>query len=494
MALTPGDIVLERYRVDALVGEGGMGKVYRATHVRTGQQVALKILHAVSSEAAVRFEREACLMARVRHPNVVTILDYGRCPQGAPCIAMELATGQTLEERLERRGPVPWFEALDVLLGVLDGLEAIHQAELLHRDLKPDNIVTYEQSGLERVKLLDFGIAVSLRETDRLTHQGDLIGTPAYMAPEQLIDADVDARADLFSAALIAYELTTGALPFPSGSIVELATRVQRRAPEPATPAGLPEIEPAFAESLLRALDPDPDARYPNARVFARELRELRRACGLGRRPTGAYGTLPRPGPVEASARRTPPLELRRTEPGQRSARARLASRATLPWGTLPDQVRAELDPAPDGRAAARARTPMPGPAVPDACRTMDLPAAGRRVTRQGGTTRLLVLGRAPVARLDRPDARAWLDGLVAPRGRSLYPAPSWWCGLIETDDPAELTHRMRALHATFERTLGPDARLACAPVPPEFDLCPEQLDGRRPRPPELDRLASRLR
>ncbi len=286
MELKPGQRVLDRYVVEGLIGEGGMGRVYRARHVRLNHTVALKVLfNAASPETAARFELEAQLMARVRHPNVVSILDYGIVSGGLPCIAMEYVEGEPLDTRLARRGALPWNEALEIIIRILSGLEAIHAASILHRDLKPGNVLVIDGE-VETCKLLDFGIAKSMVDDQRLTHAGGILGTPAYMAPEQLLAGDVDERTDVWAAAAIFWELLTGRLPFESHTLAALIDRASREAPPPVAPPDQPAIPAELQQLIVQALAPAASARPPNARSFAQALRSARlSASGPRRKP-----------------------------------------------------------------------------------------------------------------------------------------------------------------------------------------------------------------
>jgi len=198
MALSVGELVLDRYVIEALIGQGGMGEVYRARHQTLGMPVAVKAVTGdASAELTARFTREAQLLARVRHPNVVSILDVGRTLGGTPCMVMEFLEGEALDARLERRGASPWREVRAVALAVLKGLTAIHGAGIVHRDLKPANVLITRGSP-SIVNIFDFGIAQPTGDgAAKMTRTGAVIGTPAYMSPEQLVGGDIDARSDI---------------------------------------------------------------------------------------------------------------------------------------------------------------------------------------------------------------------------------------------------------------------------------------------------------
>ena len=278
MRLSVGQVVLDRYRVDGLHDQGGMARVYRATHIKLGTNVALKVLTFEHDDELVeRFNREARMMARVHHPNVVQILDFGLVGGKLPCIAMEYVDGEPLDMRLVRCGAIPWHEAVELVLGILSGLDAIHAASVLHRDLKPENVIVVPGE-VERPKLIDFGIALQEAASDRkLTQVGETVGTPAYMSPEQLYGLPLDARSDVYSTALILYELITEQLPNPNDASEALEMRVSTPLPEPTAPPNRPRVPSTLSEAIFSALEPDPNNRPPTARAFANRLRKVRR-------------------------------------------------------------------------------------------------------------------------------------------------------------------------------------------------------------------------
>ncbi len=278
MRLTPGQVVLDRYEVEGLHDQGGMARVYRARNIKLGVRVALKVLTFEHDEELVeRFNREAQMMARVHHPNIVQILDFGLVNGELPCIAMEYVDGEPLDMRLARRGALPWTEGVEVVLGILSGLDAIHGAGVLHRDLKPENIIVVPGE-VEQPKLIDFGIALQEAAYDRkLTQVGETVGTPAYMSPEQLYGLPLDARSDVYSSALVLYELITQHLPNPGDATEALEMRVTNPLPQPTAPAPMPPIPQGLADAIFAALEPDPNNRPPSARAFANRLRKVRR-------------------------------------------------------------------------------------------------------------------------------------------------------------------------------------------------------------------------
>jgi len=266
-------IVDGKYRIDAVIGRGGMGAVFRARDLRLTRDVAVKIVRAdmvIDPEARSRFEREAQIVARLQHPAIVTVFDYGNLPNGAAFLVMEYVAGEDLRHLLKRMRTLTPHHVLSLIGGVADGVEAAHQAGVLHRDLKPENILL-PASGIGP-KVLDFGVA---KMTDpsaadagvTATQSGTVIGTPAYMAPEQLKGEPLDPRADVYSLAVVAYEALTGRLPFGSGSFYDIGVKQANGRID------VTDMPSALADPLARALSMNRDDRPATAIAFAEALR-----------------------------------------------------------------------------------------------------------------------------------------------------------------------------------------------------------------------------
>jgi serine/threonine-protein kinase len=270
-------IVDNKYRIDMALGKGGMGAVYRARDVRLDRDVALKVVRAEllgHGDSRRRFRREAQIVAKLQHPSIVSIFDYGTFADGGAYLVMELVRGEDLRQRLKREGPLPPVQMARLLTAVCAGIEAAHSEGILHRDLKPENILLTPRDG--EVKVLDFGVAKLLQAdtgtadvSDRgtmLTMEGMVVGTPAYMAPEQLRAQAVDARTDVFSLGVIAYEMVTGTLPFGGGSVADIALR---QAKGPGHLTGSSQLAAALERAIFGALEPDPADRPPTPTAFA---------------------------------------------------------------------------------------------------------------------------------------------------------------------------------------------------------------------------------
>src|SRR3569623_2245464 len=275
-----GVVIDGRYRLDATLGRGGMGLVYRATHVGLRRQVAVKILHpswAACPEVRNRCEREARAVGRVEHPICVATYDVGRLPDGSLYLAMELLEGKSLADVLEAEGQIAPGRALHILAHMLRGLGSIHQAGLIHRDIKPENIFLVRQGeDMDFAKILDFGIAkpISGELSDdgvRLTQAGMAFGTPIYMAPEQARGNPMDGRADLYAAATVAYEMLCGQPPFYSDDKLEVMSMHTAKPVPPMRSAlikGGRPVPRTIEKLIVRGLTKKPGDRYATAEVF----------------------------------------------------------------------------------------------------------------------------------------------------------------------------------------------------------------------------------
>ncbi|MBX7194524.1 MAG: serine/threonine protein kinase [Sandaracinaceae bacterium] len=275
-----GTLLGERYRVDAILGRGGMGVVFRAHQEDDGHPVAVKILrpelHQQDPQFAKRFVREARAAAAVRHANVVEIRDVGEEADGTIFQVLELLVGETLREHLVRKGRLSVALTLELLLPVMHALEAAHTAGIVHRDLKPDNIFLARQpNGEAKPTLLDFGIAKLLdtRGGSFATNTGSIMGTPAYMAPEQAGGyKDQGPPIDIWAMGIIAYECLSGSPPFTGSSPAHVMLRIMTETPARLDHV-LPEVPASIASVIERALARAPGERHAAMSVFREELR-----------------------------------------------------------------------------------------------------------------------------------------------------------------------------------------------------------------------------
>ena len=353
-----GTILDGKYRLDSFLSRGGMGAVFRGTHVMLGRPVAVKMINqdlVTSPEIVRRFQREARAATQFKHPNVVDVYDLGETANGTLYIVMELVSGASLKESIRTRGPIDPQRTVRILGQVCDGLAQAHRRNIIHRDLKPQNIMlTVDASGAETAKIVDFGIAKTF-EADaktQLTATGSTLGTPHYMSPEQATGSEIDGRSDIYSLGVILYEMLTGEVPFNDPSLPSVLIKHMSEPPQPPS-LRRPDlnIPPALEAITLRCLAKQPAERFENVETMAGALR---RAL---------------PGRVEDEA--TLPL---RARPASEEATLPLAAAATVvsPKGTTMPAAPAATPPplppplpTPAVQATRGAATVVPTPTVP---------------------------------------------------------------------------------------------------------------------------------
>jgi serine/threonine-protein kinase len=265
-----GTVLADRYRIERLLGAGGMGAVYRAEHVLMRKACAVKVLHREMTqvrEVVARFEREAVAAARIEHPNVAAATDFGQLPNGSFYLVLEFIEGTSLSQQIAERGAMPEQRALLIARQIAEALAAAHAAGVVHRDLKPDNVMLVARDGmLDFVKVLDFGIAkvqfdTAVSEQQALTRMNTVMGTPEYMSPEQARGEPVDHRADIYAVGAILYEMLLGTSPFRSDDMVVALTR-KLTEDAPALPARISE---PTRKLVARLLERQPEARPQSA-------------------------------------------------------------------------------------------------------------------------------------------------------------------------------------------------------------------------------------
>jgi len=285
MVLTDGQVLDGKYVIDRVLATGSMGEIYLGRNKRIGKEVAVKVLRrdlADTPAIASRFEREALIATAVKSSHVVDVYDLGELASGERFIVMEYVEGESLATRIEREGKVPERDVVRIALQILDGLVAAHAAGVIHRDLKPDNIILTKRDDQELVKLVDFGIskmsatpdAPATATTKTRTLHGMLLGTPMYMSPEQARgEADIDARTDIFSLGVTMYEALAGDVPFTADNVVALLSKVIDDEETPLTDrvAGL---DPALARMVQKAMAKDPADRFQTAAEMRAALAE----------------------------------------------------------------------------------------------------------------------------------------------------------------------------------------------------------------------------
>jgi serine/threonine-protein kinase len=344
-AWATGSIVRGRYHILGKIGEGGMGAVYKAKHTGFDELRAIKVLNpglAYDEKFLERFKREAYITRKLRHPNAVQVDDIDEAEDGSPFIVMEYIDGKSLMQVIEETGPLPPARVCSIARQVAEALDAAHQLGMIHRDIKPDNIVLVPTREGEKAKVLDFGIA-KLREVGReqeakgldLTGGGFIVGTPAYISPEQATGKrgdELDGRTDLYSLGIVMYQMLTGELPFKSETTMDMLMAHIQQPPSPIRMVRSDLIIPEpLANLVMRMLQKKREMRPPSAAAFIEELKriEMRVPATVARYSIGATVAIPAPSgaAVPTGARPVPS-----------APRAPVAPRPITPVAAPPDQ------------------------------------------------------------------------------------------------------------------------------------------------------------
>lgn len=501
--LERGQRVLDRYLVERTLGAGGMGAVYVGRHDRLGFAVAIKLLlDAQDAGLKERFQREAELMGKVRHPNVVSVLDYGFLESGYPCIVMDFVEGEPLDRRLSHLNGVPWSTACDWMAGVLGGLGAMHAEGVLHRDLKPANIVL-AKGPPEYAKIIDFGIAKDPKDsTKRLTLTGGIIGTPAYMSPEQLLGGELDERSDLYAAGLILWEMLAGATLTKGNDVSAVVERLRNTPDPPRAPGGMPAVPRSLQDLVLASLAVQPDKRPRTAAEFVEKLRKVAIAASVvapsGDSPSTRIPAPRVPGKPAAAPGAAAPVP--RTD----------ATRITAP---RPAPAAPEDSPA----TRVRPRVPDAGsPAVDGATRVVahrpggqpiDEPAAGSLappsvidelpstfVEDEPEDLRYLVAARLPPSRLVRQEERRWLATLTAKTGRAFTIGQQFWFAWQNQGTTLDVASGdARAIVEALEQRYGESVHASWKLVDSGFTVTTASLSGAAPLPDPLKALIDEI-
>ncbi|MDI1452167.1 serine/threonine-protein kinase [Polyangium sp. 6x1] len=395
-----GSIVGGRYRITGVLGEGGMGRVYTAeqqmgTTVRKAAVKTLLAQYAKDPQVLARFNRECGTVAELKHPNTIQVWDFGQTNTGELYIAMELLEGSPLEDELAQRGPMP-PERVDKIIGQAAGsLQEAHSKGIVHRDLKPANLFLTKIDGDDFVKVLDFGIAKRGERPDskeqKLTQQGTVLGTPPYMSPEQFRGQELDARSDVYSLAIVAYEMLTGRLPFEADTPWAWATQHLTAQPSPfeVTQLGA-QVPPKMKAAIMRALEKDKNKRQSSVREFYDEL-----SVGAGRASIVGGAT----GQQQVAAM-----------PGMPSGQYGMPSgQYGTPSGQMPGMPSGPMPARPGGTQIGE---PLFAQGVPSA-------PGGRTMVDTGPSAAALTPGPMPVAPMPQQHGH-----MPMPMGGPAYPAP----------------------------------------------------------------------
>jgi serine/threonine-protein kinase len=330
-----GQLIADRYQILSLIGEGGMGRVYLAEHVRMGRKSAVKVINpalATTADAISRFNREAANACKINHPNVAQVYDFGEMADGTLYLAMEFIDGETLDAVVAREGSLPPRRAAQIAKQIADALYAAHHLGIIHRDLKPENVmIARHLDGTDWVKVVDFGIAKTIQRdgagSQTVTTAGVSLGTPEYMSPEQLAGDKLDHRTDVYSLGLLLFNMLTGQLPYPK--LTSKETLVRRLTSRPST---LSEVSPdrrwpsGLQAALDRAIAPEVADRYDSVADFGRAVVQAADTGDLDAAPASAT-TVPLAPAVPAAT--SVPNE---TRPDDARLDRPMAHRRALPW------------------------------------------------------------------------------------------------------------------------------------------------------------------
>jgi serine/threonine-protein kinase len=312
-----GRVLDNKYRIDRLLGRGGFGSVYLARHLLLDHPCAIKVLHRsilADSNAVARFQQEARATVKIRHPNAIAVMDFGITQDSVVYFVMEYFPGVSLRDVLRQAGPMPLPRASRILECVAGALAAAHVQGILHRDVKPDNIMLAARpDGGDDVKVVDFGIAKLLdspRGAQPLTLAGTILGTPYYLSPEQVNGFELDPRSDLYALGIVTYEMLTGSVPFNAPTPIAVAMKHVSEHP-PSLAGRVAGLTPQVEAVLLRALAKHPQDRYPTTTAFAQDFAAAVTASGEGPPPTAPVP----PAPPVAHTTYTTPVSTPRASP-----------------------------------------------------------------------------------------------------------------------------------------------------------------------------------
>jgi serine/threonine-protein kinase len=272
-----GETLDGKYKIESVIAEGGMATLYRAVQIAMERTVAVKVMRpnlAMTATRMQRFEQECKVVAKLSHPNIVSVFDAGRVSEQEPYLVMEFIDGKPLSTEIAEKGPAPYNLVAHILIQILSGLEEAHAAGIVHRDLKPDNILLQKKSDrADWVKIVDFGIANYSQVSKRITEHGTFIGTPIYMAPEQFKDTTLDCRVDIYAIGILMFELLTGNVPFDSDRLEVLMLQHLMDLP-PSLLSIKPNAPASFDQMLKKALAKEPGDRFQSAKEFRLALEQ----------------------------------------------------------------------------------------------------------------------------------------------------------------------------------------------------------------------------
>ncbi|HJQ71136.1 MAG TPA: bifunctional serine/threonine-protein kinase/formylglycine-generating enzyme family protein [Blastocatellia bacterium] len=464
-----GTILDDKYRIEEKIGEGGMGKVYRAVHIHMDNTVAIKILHphlASDTTALERFRREARAAAHIRHPNAVVVTDFGVAKDsGIAYLVMEFLEGVELRAKIKEQKQLDYEESFYIVQQTCSALQAAHAKGIIHRDLKPDNIwLLSSEEGIARVKVLDFGIAKlkSSADTGTLTQQGMIVGTPFYMSPEQCKGEELDARSDIYSLGIILYEMLTGQVPFQASTPVGVVLKHANEPPRP--PRELRDNIPVTVQDvILRALKKLPEERQESAIQLAQEFEIALYQGGVELKQLGTKT------PQSSFALTNPQMPPSTETYGKETGYARSYEGATVER-SIPPEARASQVVAPPATnppslfqnqtgqpsMAGHVPTLLPGAQTAGPNRMIIFAVAGAAIVialivgaillMRGGETTVPQDANANVATPDTPPKTP----VAVPDGMVIVPAGKFTMGYDGSDDQSEKPEHVETMSAFF--------------------------------------------
>lgn len=490
MKLTLGDIILDHYCVRRVLGAGAMGEVYLGEHVGIGNLVAIKVLtHDADERTLLRFEREAQLMARVRHPNVVSIHDFGASEQGLPVIVMEYVKGCDIESLINDKGVMEWRQALGLIIQILDGLAVLHEQGIVHRDLKLSNLM-YTSVKPRTLKITDFGTARSLElGSTKLTADGMMVGTPAYMAPELLLGDKANVESDLYSVGLIFYEMISGTLPFEAFTMSQVLKRLKHALPAPKIPDGKPELPPELLTYVMeRLLAPCPTMREDSALTVKRELKILLKAYD-------AQSTrIARDSGADLGLRKAMIFKQRkRPTPKEETNISSLKETVHISQELLEASILKTIEETPSQEFSRReAVTSRSIPSIATYALSEQEPHRPAPVE-QLMRPRAVVLAKFTPSQLTNRVERSWLGQLVSQRGRAFVFGERFWIAVIVGAQDSDVQTIVSEIQQAIYTRYGTTQQMRWCPLNASFRLSPAALSGSAEMPKEIQALLDRL-
>lgn len=483
MTITEGIIILQRYKVLKRLGEGAMGEVWFGNHMDLDMPVAIKILKQPEDEdLLVRFRREARMMAKVQHPNVVRVLDFGLIEGNLPCIVMEYIKGRDLDQ-VVRKDAMPWHRVIELMAQFLKGIAAIHTQGIIHRDVKPANAMVLEDN--KTLKVVDFGVAkASLMESTRLTQTGTIVGTPFYMSPEQLLGEELTPMVDVYAMGIMLHEMLSK-VP-PSGDSM---SHVLKRLREPLAPidpkdekcppsiiaivSSMVDFRPTFRPTIVQTLS-----------VFEKELTKHTAHAAYDELPAGIVMRKMRrstPSPKAKKPKAVAPSAKVDTIPHTPSSEERTPSaqeKAVLTQDSQPTRVMAASEPS---------------LLEPTSHSSDVMQETSGAIAEHSKRTRAIMVVKLPPSRLKARAERTWLREVIATHGTSFTIGTQFWVAVVQSHEDTQARGILRGVRDKLKGRYGKLMKAKASMVPETFMLTPAVLSGAEEMPEHLQSLIQSL-